>query len=489
MGAASLAIDLGKIYLMKSRLQFALDAAALAGAAQLPGDPNGARNAAIAMALKNNVIIDSSNITVNNDKIGIVVQKPVENVFIISFLSHVTNEFNAIRIERIVMAQAVTTAPSPVFDYAYFINNWGWFYGSSINANGDVRSNGDFDIRYNPRVNGHIYAHLDIRGTCQGKGNQAAYRHAHSAKLPMPNLMDLTYYEQLATTKNGMLTIAGQTVINKVLGDDVGEAQNLYLEGTSSNPIVIDGPVVVRGDVIIKGTVKGQGTIYAGRNIYIAGDVKYKNAPNSPRPANDNRSTVDGWVRAHRDKDMIGLAARQSIIMGNYTSSTWRRNVPTYLFTMGNEDVGVDGIPGTRDPGERDGRFDQAHEDLDGDGIFRNYNYGWNDVNIQTNIRNFARCPAGVTSYNQVSTNSINKLEGILYTNHALAGLVGYNGGLTTNGSLVSKDESIVYYTRLTMNYDERAHSRYRSDPNWLIDLGLPIGQTKLRLSGCAYMP
>ena len=35
-------------------------------------------------------------------------------------------------------------APSQVFDYAYFINNWGWFYGDTIYCNGNVRSNGQF---------------------------------------------------------------------------------------------------------------------------------------------------------------------------------------------------------------------------------------------------------------------------------------------------------------------------------------------------------
>lgn len=44
------------------------------------------------------------------------------------------------------------------FDYAYFINNKGWMYGSSISLNGDVRANGDFEFKYNPTVNGDVYA-------------------------------------------------------------------------------------------------------------------------------------------------------------------------------------------------------------------------------------------------------------------------------------------------------------------------------------------
>ena len=32
---------------------------------------------------------------------------------------------------------------SRVFDNAYFVNNYGWFQGSAITANGDVRANGN----------------------------------------------------------------------------------------------------------------------------------------------------------------------------------------------------------------------------------------------------------------------------------------------------------------------------------------------------------
>jgi len=46
--------------------------------------------------------------------------------------------------------------PSEVFNYSYFINNWGWFYGNSIITNGNVRSNGQFDGGgYSATVNGY----------------------------------------------------------------------------------------------------------------------------------------------------------------------------------------------------------------------------------------------------------------------------------------------------------------------------------------------
>ena len=47
--------------------------------------------------------------------------------------------------------------PAEIFDHAYFVNNYGWLWGSGITVNGSVRSNGDFSAS-NPTVNGDIYA-------------------------------------------------------------------------------------------------------------------------------------------------------------------------------------------------------------------------------------------------------------------------------------------------------------------------------------------
>ena len=377
-----------------------------------------------------------------------------------------------------IVNQTVTTTvhknpPSKVFDYVYFINNWGWFYGSGITAKGDVRSNGIFSFRQGPRVNGNIYGGdmIDVDGSgIKGYGGNEDYQHAYSDRVTMPNLIDLNYYRDLAVSEAGSITRAGVTLVDQIQGDDVGENENIILVGTPNQPIVIDGPVVIEGDVIIKGTVKGQGTIYSGRNIYLADDIKYKNAPPSPRPANDNPETVDNWVNAHQDKDLVGFAARESIIMGDFTASGWYAQ--WWLFDMGDEDVGQDGIPDTDDDGEEDGIFEPEYEDLDEDGQ-RDYNYDWNSIVPQVALNEFDNLPAGVNSYSDLSSNYINRLDGVFYTNHAFAGRTG--NGVQINGAIISKDEAIIYRNTITMNYDERIHSRYRQDPNWLINLNLPI--------------
>jgi len=387
--------------------------------------------------------------------------------------------------QREIHAIVYKNPPSKVFDYSYFINNWGWFYGGGITSHGDVRSNGRFDFRSNPRVNGQIYAgqEIDDGGDgIQGDGGDAENQHPNSSVLPMPNLENLTYYENLAISEGGTLSHDGTTIISGVYGDDASEVDNIVLIGTPSKPIDISGPVVVRGDVIIKGTIRGQGTIYAGRNIYIAGDLKYKNAPSSPRPASGNAAVVDAWVAAHSDDDIVGLAAKETIVMGNYTNSTnygysgsdrWWADY--WLFSMGSEDVGQDGIPDTNDTDEDNGTFQSEYEDLDGDGVFDD-DYTWSDVETQAPVTDFANLPAGVVDFGDLATNDIKKIEGILYTNHAYTGRTGNN--ILFNGALVSKDEAIIYRNKITFNYDERVHSRYRTDPNWLINLNLPVAMT-----------
>lgn len=374
--------------------------------------------------------------------------------------------------------------PSQVFDYGYFINNWGWFYGRGITSKGDARSNGRFDFRDGPTVDGQIYAGFEIDDGGQGIKGSAGdtdrngghpNQHPYSDGLDMPNLNDLSHYENIAKTKGGTVVVNGVTLINNVFGDDAGENGNIVLIGTSSKPIEVNGTVVVRGDVVIEGVIKGQGTIYAGRNIYVANDLNYKNAPGSPRPSSNNPDALDSWVRAQKDKDLVGFAAKESIILGDYTGRTggsWYAS--SYLFNMGNEDVGQDGIPDTRDTGEGNGIFESKYEDLDGDGIKDN-NYNWSSVQTQTSIRNFANCPPGVSNFKDIATNSLNHLDGVFYTNHAFAGRVGR--GAVMNGAIISKDEAIIYTNTLTINYDERINSRYSTGQNRLIDVGLPFSK------------
>ena len=107
---------------------------------------------------------------------------------------------------------------------------------------------------------------------------------------------------------------------NQIQAPDYGA---IVLVGTATEPIEINGPVIIPNDVIIKGYVKGQGTIYSGRNIHIVGDIIYKNPPQW-----NNRSTSG---TNNKNKDLLGLMAKGNIVLGNYTDSSWRSGIETYM--------------------------------------------------------------------------------------------------------------------------------------------------------------
>ncbi|MBN1871105.1 MAG: hypothetical protein JW800_00880 [Candidatus Omnitrophica bacterium] len=393
----------------------------------------------------------------------------------------ITSDATVGGVKRVIKSEIIYNPPSKVFDYGYFLNNWGWFYGTGITANGDVRSNGRFDFQGEPTIEGEVYAGQGIGGgeNVQGKAGtvedgEYIYQHPNSPTIEMPNIEDLSYYRTQAINRGSTVVIGGATVISSVYGDDAGESGNIVLIGTPSVPVEISGPVVVNGDVVIGGTVTGQGTIYAGRNVYVVSNIEYYDPPSSPRPPSDDQDDIDQWVLDNADKDILGFAARESVIMGDYTSGNWQWLVDNYLFGMGSEDVGQDGIPDTGDTGEDDSTFQSQYEDLDEDAVFDD-NYNWSDVQTQGDITTYTNVPEDVDGFSDISTDNISKVEGVYYTNHAYAG---WGNGIVFNGSVISKDESIAAYNSITFNYDERLHSRYGNDPNWLIDLRLPFSDS-----------
>ncbi|OQB21049.1 MAG: hypothetical protein BWY12_02041 [candidate division BRC1 bacterium ADurb.Bin183] len=397
--------------------------------------------------------------------------------------------------------------PSLVFDYEYFLNNWGWWWGSTITGYGDQRSNWDFDFKDRPKVYGHIFANGQVAsnkvpinpftGTPPFAGsagtNPLTYCHVGAPRIKMPNLKDLTYYETSAT---GTIKKNGATLINRVHGDNEPKP-GIYLEGTDASPLVIDGNVVIRGDAIIKGTIKGKGTIYIGGNLYVAGDIKYSSAtrpdfstpPESMTPANR-----DAWVDRNMNKDLVCFAVRESIFGGKVNDSTWKSNCfdnTSYgLKYIGSEaTLGADGIRGTPDDNikyldtNNDGIPDSAWYDADEDGVIdANYNYDTQIKMTPARINNIADYPMSgknPVDYNSVATDQLTTFEGVYYTNHAFA-VKHAKGPDYINGTIVCRDEAWIFSDSLNMRYDSRIHSRYQrkyfgGDPNRIIDLGLPI--------------
>ncbi len=406
---------------------------------------------------------------------------------------------------RTVRATVLKNPPSEVFDYEYFLNNWGWWWGSSITGNGGNRANGDFDFRGSPSVNGVVLASGNISsdgtridrfsGSVPISGlagsDPVSYLHDGAPRLQMPNLKSFAYYESIAAAKSGTLSVGSTLLVSAVHTNS--SQPGLYLKGTAANPIRINGPVVIPGDVIISGPITGQGTLYVGGSLYIAGDMTYVNGPDFSTPPETQNSTArDSWVKNNLDanKDLIAFAVRESIFGGQVNSSAWKAACvdpsPYGLKWVGAEgNLGADGIPGTADDGVKfwntsgTGEPNSAWYDSDGDGVVdQAYNYS-NDVIMNTaranRIQGYPTSGSSSTpvDYDTLSSNDFNKLEGIFYCNHAAA-MRPARANLVMNGAIISRDEAIVFTSTAKFNYDSRIHSRYSTDPNRYIDLGLP---------------
>lgn len=419
---------------------------------------------------------------------------------------------------------------SAIFDYSYFVNNWGWFYGNNIVSKGNSRSNGSFDMGgYHPQIwgkprfrtsndidlieyiddncdgnknnqDGGIYAWDTITGTPSSTGHPKDLYQGMRGKnttpevplLPMPNLNNLATYEKMAQDKGSYIKIGNTIICDGIWGDNETR-QHLYLEGTIDQPVEIYGTVVVRGDLIIRGYFTGQGSIYCGRNIYLPQRIIAKNGVSNKEPSTNSEASRENWRDTNKNADLLGLFAKENIVMSDFTNSNWRSQVSSWMSNSKNgskEDAGLDKIPNTDDFGENDGKWTVEYdtngnvipgtgEDIDGDGIY-DVTGTLNDFNLASSTFTTnhtawgGNIPSGVTKFSDVTywdddlnkpavgTGSTNfpEVHAVLYTNHFLGGYIkndSYNYKDDTSkmqnntknivffGSVICRNESIIY--------------------------------------------
>ncbi len=130
--------------------------------------------------------------------------------------------------------------------------------------------------------------------------------------------------------KGGMYVIPpngtyGSDLQQKTTLSDSDKAGTLILVGTKGDPIVLPDNFYFNGDVIIKGYVSGNGNITASRNVYVAGEVLYKNAPGTSGRGNYNDLTTsaakDSKAREElTSKDSLRIFAAGNAVVGDYTN-------------------------------------------------------------------------------------------------------------------------------------------------------------------------
>jgi len=306
----------------------------------------------------------------------------------------------------------------------------------------------------NGRVSGAVVA--DARGTRTYSGT--VLDPTPTQELPMPDLDDIsryitlsqTYVDQKQTFADGTPNPDyGQGAYVEVWNNSLNRYVRLstngvvngsgVLIGTSTRPIRIHGPVTFTGDVVIKGYVEGQGTLYAGRNVHIVGSVRYKNPPDF---RGTNPTTIE---QQNEKKDILGLAARGSVIMGNVKKFGY---YPLHYMTP----------PFTKPRYDEYGNLIPAYDATQTDSYGRKrYQSLYSD------------------SYIDSISENINQIDAILYTNFVGGGNIGTGGGgCTINGSIICKDEAMVLYSLpLRLNYDNRIRDK-GPGTRPLIDIDLP---------------
>lgn len=428
--------------------------------------------------------------------------------------------------------QAVVTylPASPVFDYEYFLNNWGWWWGGNITGQGSQRANWNFDFQGGPTVNGLLLASGDI--TSYGNpvnltnnlpfGGQAASDAVDMVfsdvqRISLPNLTSFNLYATNALTNQyGGIWVGTNQVVPGVWTN--AAQPGLYLTQSNGAPIIVSNTVVIPGDVVIQGKITGQGTIYVGGNLYVAGNITYANGPDfSVNPETEDLTARDQWVLANTGKDLVAFAVRGSVVGGDVTSGDW--NYYCYTGMGGNSwgmeycgderTLGADGIPHTADdniPYQATNGWSNASQyvdaqgmttafDADGDGFIRgpyNYNTDFNMTSLRASL--ISGYPVDTKKvplpYSQMASANIGLVEGIYYCNHGFPMLVGANqSSMTFHGTVVSRDEAIVSYAPIAFVYDSRANSRYCNDPNRYIDLNLPYSPVSLGVNQFQELP
>lgn len=201
---------------------------------------------------------------------------------------------------------------------------------------------------------------------------------------------------------------------------DDDESPFMVLDGTVQ-PIIINGPVVIgspgvdgiwntndewdgaglrpmTGGIIIRGQVSGQGSLYTPGNIYVTQEIRYSSPPRPHLPGSGSpvgegygnatslthpamtEAAIEAWrgftvatptagTKQVRDADMLGLFARENIVIGQFVSGTYMNLVDNWLANADNqskEDLGVDNLPNTHDANESNAVWDVRRYGADG---------------------------------------------------------------------------------------------------------------------------
>ncbi len=265
-GFAALAVDIGTVAVDKGQLQNAADAAALAGAHELPS-ASSAVSTAVSYAQMNGM--EASEVTAtspyngNSKQVEVVCTKTVEYTFARIFgLTSTTVSARAVAEKSGVSGGA--------FGYAIFSGSSSsllGLYTSSLNVTGDIHGNNSIQMNGSSQtVNGNVEAassytaagsSITITGTVQGSsitthGSTISIANTLAVAASVIDMPDFSAIAEAEATANG----------TAYTGNQLFNGTNINVD----NSIYVDGTITVAGS-----SFTGTGIMLASGNIQFNG--------------------------------------------------------------------------------------------------------------------------------------------------------------------------------------------------------------------------
>lgn len=209
-------------------------------------------------------------------------------------------------------------------------------------------------------------------------------------------------------------------------------------------------------------------------------------------------SVMSGGSQMYADmdsRDLVGLVAKGNIIVGDYTSSSWQGQVLPLIDGSGSAKTRSYGIDASdADLGYHTGDGSGVMFDSEGRPIF-NGDYTAQDMEgglpatkPDGSARHFYEADMNDAAFQALlampaSSSETLNIDGVLFTNHALAGWV--NGRVTINGSMVSRDDGLMFTgNRLRIMHDPRLSGAQQSQ-----QVALPFSIQRPSLCGRVTCP
>ena len=335
LGLVGLGIDIGNLYVQRTRMQNAVDAAVCGGGLKLP-DQSQATTQANLLITDNHFTPASGQPTfdpTNTKKISYTLTNNVSTLFM-GLFGYGTVPIT-VSAEAILKQSGGATGP---FNYALFSHKPLTMSGNE-RINGAVHSNGNLTISGNVKI---------YNGAAEGK------------RVTLSGNSDL---EAVVATTESDITISGNAHYDSKSGgvdsniampDYTQQIQDIaatkyYIDKTFSGNLDINGSIYVDGNVTISGNFIGTGAILATGNITVSGNITI-NGSNQLCLYSEKNITMSGNLTTGTDSDSAIIYAPHGMATISGNSNFNGSVIANQITESGNLRVNKSGSPITTLP-------------------------------------------------------------------------------------------------------------------------------------------